>query len=153
MDMDIESAIQCINIISISDILTRAIFPFIVSSTEASSIQVFLVGVVGISIAKIILLYFNFHYSMLMFLCALLGIFKALTVVNQVLIIHDFCKNFCPRRLPGFLGLSYVIKSIFLFIFGLVFNSLAATAVDVSIHIYSHLILQFIVIIIWIIVL
>lgn len=150
--MDIESAIQCINIISISDILARAIYPFIISPTEASSVQIFLVGVVGISITKIILLYFNFKYSMLVFLCALIGIFKALTVVNQVLIIDDFCKRFCPRRLPGMLGLSYVIKSIFLYIFGLIFSSLAATSVDISIHIYSHLILQFIVVIIWMIV-
>lgn len=148
--MDIQSSIY---IISISDILTRAIFPFIVSATEASSVQVFLVGVVGNSISKILLLFFNFHYFMLIFLCALLGIFRALTVVNQILIIDDFCRNFCPRKLPGMLGLSYVIKSIFLFIFKSIFQSLAVTSVDPSIHIYSHLILQFIVFIIWIIVL
>lgn len=147
--MDLDSTIQYINIISISDILTRAIFPYIISSREVSSIQIFLVGVGGIFIIKIIIFYLNIRYGMLTFLCALLGIFKAMTVVNHVLIIGDFCQNFCPRKLPGMLGLSFVIKSICLYIFELIFNS---TSVDVSIHIYSHLLLQLIVIIIWLIV-
>lgn len=151
MGMDIESSIQCIYVISISDILARAIYPFIL--TEVSSIQVFLFGVAGISVTKIILLYLNLHFSMVIFVCIMLGIFKALTVVNQVLIIDDFCHDYCPRKLPGMLGLSFVIKSIFLFIIGQIFSSLATTSVDVAIHIYSHLILQFIVLIIWIIVL
>lgn len=153
MGMEIEDAINTMYIISAVDIASRIIFPFITTTLKASPINVFLVGVVGMAIIKMLLLHLNFPYAMIIYLCVFFGIFRALTVVNQILIITDFCKNFCPRKLPGMLGLSYVIKSIFLALLGYLFNNLTTLSLNISIRIYSHLILQSIVVIIWILVL
>lgn len=151
--MEIKDAINTVYIISAADIASRAVFPFITTTLNASPIKVFLIGVFGMAIIKLLLLHFIFPYPMIIYLCTFFGIFRALTVVNQILIIADFCKNFCPRKLCGMLGISFVIKSIILILLGYLFNALTTLSLNISIRIYSHLILQSIVIIIWILVL
>ena len=147
--MEIKDAINTVYIISAADITSRVVFPFITTTLNASPIKVFLIGVIGMSIVKLLLLNFNFPYAMIIYLCVFFGIFRALTVVNQILIIADFCKNFCPPKLCGMLGISFVIKSIFLVLLGYLFNELTTLSLNISIRIYSHLILQSIVILIW----
>jgi hypothetical protein len=139
-------------IISTADILSRIIFPFIQSALNtSSSINVFLIGVAGISAVKILFLSFNLPYEVILTLSVFYGIFKALTVISQVIILADFCKNYCPRKLPGMLGLSFVIKSICLYTLGYFLNTIAFISLNTSVRIYSHIILQAFIIVIWIV--
>lgn len=152
MGIEMQSAVKIFYVLAISDIISRIIFPFMLSTI--SSINLFLFGVVGMSVIKLLFLHISMPISMIISLSVIFGVFKSLTVVNQIIIISDFCKNFCPRKLPGMLGLSFVIKSIFLAVLNFFFNMLTASLlVDTSIRIYSQLILQSLVIIIWILVL
>lgn len=152
MGIEMQSAVKIFYVLAISDIISRIIFPFMLSTI--SSINLFLFGVVGMSVIKLLFLHISMPISMIISLSVIFGVFKSLTVVNQIIIISDFCKNFCPRKLPGMLGLSFVIKSIFLAVLNYFFNMLTASPlVDTSIRIYSQLILQSLVIIIWILVL
>ncbi len=153
MDFDVESSAECYYTVAFSDVFSRAIFPYILPSSQFSSLNVFLFGVAGISLLKILLLYLRMQYATLILISFTLGIFKSLTVVNQVLIVDDFCKKFCPRKLPGMLGLSYVIKSLCLFILQVTFDSFPSISVNGSIHIYCQIVLQCIVMTIWFLVL
>lgn len=88
-------------------------------------------------------------YKLLLMVCAALGFFRALTVVNQVLILCDFCEDNCPRKLPGTLGLSVVIKAFMLILFGWGFNGMREFTLSLSMNLYSQVFLFTMVIIIW----
>lgn len=96
------------------------------------------------------LLFMNLEdYHVLLVICAALGFFRALTVVNQVLILLDFCEEFCPTKLPGLLGLSVVIKTMMLVIFGWLFSFLQRVSPDLTFSLYSHILLLTLIIFIW----
>lgn len=149
--LDISQVNVAINVILFSDIITRMSVSYIVSSF--SSQKVFLFGILGIGIFRLLILHLNLNYEMIIFLCVCLGFFRALTVINQIIIISDLCKKFCPRKLPGCLGLSYCIKSAFLAIFNYLFQYLDYSGIDLKCHLYLHVFLQLTVVVLWILML
>jgi hypothetical protein len=134
------------HVINISDILARATFAFVTDTLQLSSKTVFMIGLIGISLFRVIILHAQLQFETILVFCVLFGVFRAMTVVNQVLIIADFCKKRCPRKLPGTLGLSFVIKSIFLTLFAFLYQRIGE---DFSLHIYSHLLLQCMILLVW----
>lgn len=131
--------------IRIADIISRISFAFITDSFKLSSKTIFLIGLVGTTIIRLVMLdpYLNFEF--ILFICIILGTFRALTVVNQILIIVDFSKGRCPRRVPGMIGLCYVMKSILVAVSEYLYEPLE----DYNTHIYIHLGIQIIVLILW----
>lgn len=92
------------------------------------------------------MLILNLNFELITFSCVMLGTFRALTVVNQILVIVDFCKGRCPRRVPGMIGLSFVMKSALVAVSEYVYLNIP----DYTMHICSHLVLQLMVIFLWI---
>lgn len=119
--------------------------------TKISSKSAFLVGVAGLGIVRLLFLSINVQsYETVFYVCVSLGFFRALTVVNQVLIIVDFCEKDCPTKLPGTLGLSVVIKTCMLYLLSLAFNVATEFFSDLSKNFYVQIILFLIVILVWI---
>lgn len=138
------------SIITASDIISRLSYPLIANALKLSSRYIFLIGVFGLGAVRLIFLHMELgNYQLLLLVCVSLGFFKALTVVNQVLALVDFCEENCPTKLPGTLGLSVVIKSIMLVIFGWTFNGMTALSLNLSLNFYSQIFLFVIVIFIW----
>lgn len=111
-----------------------------------------MIGVVGIGVVRLIFIATELtidEYKLLLIVCAALGFFRSLTVVNQILILCDFCEENCPRKLPGTLGLSVVIKSVMLVLFGWAFNGMREFTLSLSLNLYSQVILFALLIIIW----
>lgn len=137
---------DCLFLIAIADITTRLLYAIVSTIFNLSSRFWFLFGVIGLGGVRIILTHLQFeNFAVLPIVCAALGVFRAITVVNQVLILVDFCETSCPAKLPGTLGLSVVIKSIMLLIFGFIFNAMN----DFSLNLYSQIGLFLILIIVW----
>lgn len=150
LNFDATQVNNCIFTIKLSDIISRVGYPLIVNALKLSSRCMFLIGVFGLAAVRIVLLLMDLeNYKLLLIVCATLGFFRALTVVNQVLIICDFCEDNCPRKLPGTLGLSVVIKAILLVIFSESFFSLKSFSSDLTFHFYSHICFFTLVIFIW----
>ncbi|KAG5678252.1 hypothetical protein PVAND_007944 [Polypedilum vanderplanki] len=136
----------CLHVINLSDIIARATISFGADALKFSSKTIFLIGLTGMSIFRLLIMHIYFRFETILIFCILFGIFRAMTVVNQVLIIADFCRKRCPRKLPGTLGLSFVIKSIFLTIFNFIYQDIGE---NYPFHIYSHVILQSVIIFVW----
>lgn len=85
------------------------------------------------------------NFESILFICVILGTFRALTVVNQILVIVDFSKGRCPRRVPGMIGLAFVFKSIFVIVSEYLYDNLD----DYTVHICTHLLLQLIIIVLY----
>lgn len=151
MNFDVTQVENCIFTLTISDIISRVGYPLILNAVKLSSRFMFIIGVLGLAAVRIALLTMDLeNYKLLLIVCAALGFFRALTVVNQVLILCDFCEDNCPRKLPGTLGLSVVIKAIMLVIFSQSFFSLNLFSLDLSFHFYSHICFFALLIFIWI---
>jgi hypothetical protein len=100
---------------------------------------------------RFVLLYIDLeNYKLFLMFCALLGFFRAITVVNQVFVLCDFCEENCPTKLPGTLGLSVVIKAGLLVFFGWTFNGLWQVSMQLHMHFYMHIVLYVIVIFLWV---
>jgi len=134
------------------DIISRLTFPLITDTLRLSSRSVFIIGVLGIGAARVLLLTEQIKdYTMLLVLFAFLGMARALTVVNHVLIICDFAKEWCPSRLPGALGVSVVVKAVLVSMFTASFNGLknSSDAWSLSTNLYLHILCFAIVLAIW----
>ena len=143
--LESSQAQMCTYVIRIADIISRMSIAFITDAFNLSSKTVLLIGLIGTTAVRLVMLdpYLNFEF--ILFICIVLGTFRAMTVVNQILIIVDFSKNRCPRRVPGMLGLCYVMKSILVVVSECLFEHLE----DHNTHIYIHLGIQFIIIVLW----
>lgn len=150
VDYDAFQTGNCILAISVSDNLSRLTYPLISKTLKLSSRQTFMIGVVGLGAVRFVLLTMELtNYRLLLIVCAILGFFRALTVVNQILILVDFCETTCPNKLPGTLGLSVVIKSLMLIIFGWMFNGMQVFTLNLSLNFYSQIFLFSILILTW----
>lgn len=109
-----------------------------------------MLGVFGLGVVRLLFLHMELeNYRLLLIVCAVLGFFRALTVVNQVLILCDFCEENCPTKLPGTLGLSVVIKSFMLVLFGWMFTGMRQMSLSLEMSLYSQVFLFTILILIW----
>lgn len=138
--------------VSVADIVSRFSYPLIVKASRVSSGTAFLIGVAGLGIVRLLLLSINIeNYDLVLYVCVALGFFRALTVVNQVLILVDFCEKSCPAKLPGTLGMSVVIRTCILVLFSWAFNRMQNFSQDLSMNFYVQIILFLSIILIWII--
>lgn len=143
---------NCVFTITVSDILSRLAYPLIANVLRFPSRFVFLIGVFGLGVVRVIFLFVEMdNYVLTLMVCMALGFFRALTVVNQVLVLCDFCEQNCPSKLPGTLGLSVVIKAIMLVIFGWTFHGMCVISTNLTMTLYSQMFLFLIVIFIWLV--
>lgn len=150
MNFDAIQINNCVFTITVSDILSRLAYPLIANVLRFPSRFVFLIGVIGLGVVRLAFLNMELNnYKLLLLVCVALGFFRALTVVNQVLVLCDFCEENCPSKLPGTLGLSVVIKSIMLVIFGWAFYGVHEISTDLTITYYSQIFLFVAVILVW----
>lgn len=141
---------NCMLTITVSDIFTRLAYPLISKMFKFRSRYFFMIGAFGLGAVRLILLHMDLeNYKLLLIVCSALGFFRALTVVNQVLILVDFCEENCPTKLPGTLGLSVVIKAIMLVIFSWAFNGMRVVLLNLSLNFYSQIFLFLALIFIW----
>lgn len=136
--------------VRVSDIFSRLLYPLISRSIRLRSRYIFMIGVLGLGAVRLMLLNMELdNFKLLLMVCAVLGFFRALTVVNQVLILVDFCEENCPTKLPGTLGLSVVIKAMMLVIFGWAFNGMWLFTLNLTLNLYSQIFLFIILILVW----
>lgn len=141
---------NCMFTVRVSDIFSRLLYPLISRSIRLRSRYIFMIGVLGLGAVRLMLLNMELdNFKLLLMVCAVLGFFRALTVVNQVLILVDFCEENCPTKLPGTLGLSVVIKAMMLVIFGWAFNGMWLFTLNLTLNLYSQIFLFIILILVW----
>lgn len=144
-------SIICIRTIQIADIITRFTFPLITNRLKISNRNIFAIGVIMIGTIRIVLIFYaNLNYESLLYICSILGAFKALTVVMHVLIIVDFCERWWPEKLPGALGLGVVLKAIVIMLMEMVFSRIREwSGLDLFTNFYSHVIIFVVVLSVW----
>lgn len=129
----------------------RVSYPMIHDRLRLTSRTIFLIGITGLGVIRMFILHSdNENYLHMILLCAALGVFRAITVINQVLVLVDFCEENCPSKLPGVLGLSVVIKAALLYFFSWMFNEMRKVHPPLVMNFYAHTVLYVIVIILWI---
>lgn len=108
-------------------------------------------GVIGLASMRFVLLYIDLeNYNLFLMFCILLGFFRAITVVNQVFVLCDFCEENWPTKLPGTLGLSVVIKAGMLVFFGWFFKGVWQMSGQFNMNFYVHIVLFVVVVVLWV---
>lgn len=104
MEFDQFQISNCILTISVSDIITRFSYPLVANTLKLSGRNIFLIGVAGLGVMRLILVHADIDYKLVLIICVAFGFFRALTVVNHVMILVEFCEGNCTTKLPGTLG-------------------------------------------------
>lgn len=88
-------------------------------------------------------------YTSLIIACAFFGYCRALTVVNQVLTVAEFCSKYCPEKLPGALGLNMLFKGLSVITIGQLLGYFRDLTQSYILSLHSQNILLSIAMIIW----
>lgn len=88
-------------------------------------------------------------YKSLIIVCAFFGYCRALTVVNQVLTVSEYCTKHCPEKLPGALGLNMLIKGFSVITLGQLLGYVRDITQSYNMSLHSQNILLSIAMIVW----
>lgn len=88
---------------------------------------------------------------MVVFSIAVFGYLRATSVVNQVLILSDYCSKHYPGKFSSVYGLNMIIKGIFVMIIGQTQGYLRDTLIGYEFCFHIHNIFLIFVLIIWLI--
>lgn len=138
------------SVLAAFDLLSRLTFSVFTDMLNFSHRSTFMIGTLTLGIVRSILAELT-SYPALIVTCAFFGYFRALTVVNQVLTISEFCGRRYPEKLPGALGLNMVIKGITVITIGPLLGAVRDLTSSYEISLHSQNILLSIVMLIWII--
>ncbi|KAG5677071.1 hypothetical protein PVAND_006855 [Polypedilum vanderplanki] len=108
---------MCLSILATFGIISRLTFHFITSKLKFSSQKLYVIGIILLMIIRSLLAQLT-NYRAILFTCAVFGYFRALVIVNQVLIISDLCTQNYPEKFGGALGLNMIFKSLSIITFG-----------------------------------
>lgn len=137
--------------ISISDVIFRVAYPMIHNKVKMTSRNLFLIGLVGLAALRLIIINMNMdNYGLVVIFCSVLGAFRAVTVINQVLVLVDFSEDYCPAKLPGVLGLSVVIKAALLYFFSWMYDAMRKVEPPFMMNFYTQIVLYVVIIFLWI---
>lgn len=150
-DFDSIQSNDCIFAINISDVLFRVAYPMIHNKLHISSRNMFLSGLVGLGAIRLIFMNMDMeNYELVVMYCVALGAFRSVTVINQVMVLVDFCEENCPAKLPGVLGLSVVIRVALLYFFTWIYDAMRQVDSSLMTNFSTHIILSVIVIFLWV---
>lgn len=132
------------------DLLSRLTFHIFTDRLRLSHRKTFMVGTLTLGIVRSILAE-QTNYTVVIVTCAFFGYFRALTVVNQVMTISEFCTEWYPQKLAGALGLNMIIKGISVITVGELLGWIRDLSGSYAVSLHSQNILLSIVMIVWII--
>lgn len=132
------------------DLLSRLTFHFLTDRLRISNRSTFMIGTLTLGIVRSILAE-QTNFTLLIITCAFFGYFRALTVVNQVLTVSEFCTKWYPQKLPGALGLNMIIKGISVITIGELLGWIRDVSGSYQISLHTQNILLSLVMIVWIV--
>lgn len=91
--------------------MARITFPFITERMKLSNKSQFLIGAVFMCLFRGIMAE-NSNYQVILINCVAYGYFKALVMVNQGLVVSQYCALKAPGSLPGALGLLMLTRGL-----------------------------------------
>ncbi|CRK90395.1 CLUMA_CG004022, isoform A [Clunio marinus] len=140
----------CMSVLAAFDLISRLTFPFILEPLKFSSRSTLMMGIVALGIVRSVLAELT-DYTSLLIACAFFGYFRALTVVNHILAVSEYCSENCPAKLPGALGLNMIIKGVAVITIGPIFGWIRDLTSSYILSFHSQNILMSIVLVTWII--
>lgn len=138
------------SILAAADLLSRLTFHFFTDKLELTSRVTFMVGVMILGVVRSILAELTTYTSVLI-ACAFFGYFRALTVVNQVLSVSEYCAKWCPEKLPGALGLNMIIKGISVLSMGEMLGIIRDITQSYAVSLHAQNILLTVVMVVWLV--
>ncbi|XP_077294360.1 monocarboxylate transporter 12-B [Arctopsyche grandis] len=101
---------MCMSMLAGADIIARITMPIFTDKRRIPSRMSFYIGCIALSIARTILSYQS-EFDYLLVASALTGFFRSSIVINQNLIISEYCKK-DETKLPTALALNMVMKGL-----------------------------------------
>lgn len=148
--LDRNQTALCMSVLAAFDLLSRLTFHLFTDKLRVSHRSIFMIGVLSLGIVRSVLAELT-NYTALLVTCAFFGYFRALTVVNQVMTISEYCARWCPEKLPGALGLNMIIKGITAITIGPFLGWIRDLTLSYNASLHAQNILLTIVMIVWVI--
>lgn len=136
------------SVLAAFDLISRLTFHFFTDRLRLSHRTIFMVGTLSVGVVRSILAELT-DYTSLIVACAFFGYCRALTVVNQVLTVNEFCMKNCPEKLPGALGLNMLIKGFSVITIGQLLGYVRDLTQSYVLSLHSQNILISIAMIVW----
>lgn len=132
------------------DLLSRLTFHLFTDRLRVSHRSIFMIGTLSLGIVRSILAE-QTNFVLIVITCAFFGYFRALTVVNQVMTISEFCTKWYPEKLAGALGLNMIIKGVAVITIGELLGWIRDLSGSYTISLHTQNILLSLVLIVWIV--
>lgn len=132
------------------DLLSRLTFHFFTDRLQVSHRTIFMIGTLTLGIVRSILAE-QTDFTLVIITCAFFGYFRALTVVNQVMTISEFCSKWYPHKLPGALGINMIMKAVAVLTIGVLLAWIRDLSGSYAVSLHSQNILISIVMIFWLV--
>jgi MCP family monocarboxylic acid transporter-like MFS transporter 14 len=114
LDMTVIDASTCMSVLSLMDFIGRIVIPLITKRIDITHRTTFIVGSFLLAASRSILA-IQTRYTMVIALSAVCGLSRAVTVINQNLVIAEYSKE---AHVSSALGLNMVSKGIFVLTIG-----------------------------------
>lgn len=139
---------MCLSVLASFDLISRLTCHFVTDRLKFSHRSTLMIGVLLLGITRSILAELT-GYQSLIIACAFFGYFRALTTVNQVMTVSEFCAKWCPEKLSGALGLNMIIKGVAVITIGPLLGAIRDLTASYTLSLHSQNILLSIVMIVW----
>lgn len=129
------------SVLASTEFLSRTVYSQLTQKLKLSKSQTLLVGIVSTSMMRLALTFAE-DFRHILAICALYGIFQAMTVVNFNAIIKSHCEKLFPEnRYHQVLALFLIIKGICVIVFGQLFGFIYDQNNFASFHVQNGLIM------------
>ncbi|KAL7049967.1 hypothetical protein ACKWTF_003921 [Chironomus riparius] len=125
----------CLSVLASFDLISRLTFHFITDWTSLSSRQILVIGIFCLGIIKTTMTFLT-SFESILFAISIYGYFRAVVIVNQIIVLSEHCAKYYPRRFAGALGLNMAFCGISTLIFGQLFGVFRNYVSDFSYSFY-----------------
>lgn len=140
---------NCISLHAAAEFVSQLTLHFFSDNLHISNKHCFLIGLIGTSMARLLLIEIN-HVYLVFVVSILLGYFKAFISVHYMLVISEYCSVKCPEKLAKAVSLNMIITGIFTLTFGHLLGFIRDLVNDYAVCFHVENLFLLIVLIVWV---
>lgn len=138
----------CLSTLAAFDLASRLSLHLITDRMKLSNKTVYIVGLISAGFLKAILAQAK-SFEVILISIAIFGYLRATSVVNQIILLSDYCAKRYPEKFSSALGLNMVFKGVIVLAFGQIIGHMRDHSLSYSTCLHLHNAFHACVLLIW----
>jgi hypothetical protein len=127
----------CLSIFALSDLSSRLSFSIIAEKLNISPKTAYICGLLIVGVLREVIGNLR-SFEMILLTIAIFGYTRAITTVNQVVLVSELCSKYYPEKFPAAYGMNMIFKGIAAISIGQFLGHVRDTANNYSICFYAQ---------------